>query len=132
MATVIYIDQSHDLFTSHYFMKFGQITKCVYYTKNSVLYKNLIRVVQLNIHFVGQNVHASRGTGGRVREANEGYSLIFFLSFSFLAVNLLDSKASQGELGWISYPPHGVCMFVLIINFITGEHTRHTVVLFNV
>ncbi|KAK2850077.1 hypothetical protein Q7C36_008860 [Tachysurus vachellii] len=22
-------------------------------------------------------------------------------------VNLLDSKASQGELGWISYPPHG-------------------------
>ncbi|MEQ2276670.1 Ephrin type-A receptor 3, partial [Xenotaenia resolanae] len=22
-------------------------------------------------------------------------------------VNLLDSKASQGELGWISYPSHG-------------------------
>ncbi|GAA6108221.1 ephrin type-A receptor 3 isoform X1 [Tachysurus ichikawai] len=22
-------------------------------------------------------------------------------------INLLDSKASQGELGWISYPPHG-------------------------
>lgn len=26
----------------------------------------------------------------------------------FSAVNLLDSKASQGELGWISYPSHGV------------------------
>uniref|UniRef100_W5LC30 receptor protein-tyrosine kinase n=1 Tax=Astyanax mexicanus TaxID=7994 RepID=W5LC30_ASTMX len=31
----------------------------------------------------------------------------FFFSFSFPAVNLLDSKASQGELGWISYPSHG-------------------------
>uniref|UniRef100_A0A8C5E546 receptor protein-tyrosine kinase n=1 Tax=Gouania willdenowi TaxID=441366 RepID=A0A8C5E546_GOUWI len=31
-----------------------------------------------------------------------------FSSFLFLAtVNLLDSKASQGELGWISYPSHG-------------------------
>lgn len=26
----------------------------------------------------------------------------------FSSVNLLDSKASQGELGWISYPSHGV------------------------
>lgn len=36
-------------------------------------------------------------------------SLCFPSLFVFLAtVNLLDSKASQGELGWISYPQHGV------------------------
>lgn len=36
-------------------------------------------------------------------------SLCFPSLFVFLiTVNLLDSKASQGELGWISYPQHGV------------------------
>lgn len=35
--------------------------------------------------------------------------LCFPSVFVFLTtVNLLDSKASQGELGWISYPQHGV------------------------
>uniref|UniRef100_A0A669BZF1 Ephrin type-A receptor 3 n=1 Tax=Oreochromis niloticus TaxID=8128 RepID=A0A669BZF1_ORENI len=32
---------------------------------------------------------------------------LFFLSLFLTTVNLLDSKASQGELGWISYPSHG-------------------------
>ncbi|MGH0170109.1 UNVERIFIED_CONTAM: hypothetical protein FKN15_058526 [Acipenser sinensis] len=27
--------------------------------------------------------------------------------YRYITVNLLDSKASQGELGWISYPSHG-------------------------
>lgn len=81
-----------------------------------------MRVVQLNKYSVGQNVLASQGTGGRVIEANKGYSLIFPpLSFSFPAVNLLDSKASQGELGWISYPSHGVRMSMLTITLCVGE-----------
>lgn len=37
------------------------------------------------------------------------FPFVFPSLFVFLAtVNLLDSKASQGELGWISYPSHGV------------------------
>uniref|UniRef100_A0A3B3WGH2 receptor protein-tyrosine kinase n=1 Tax=Poecilia mexicana TaxID=48701 RepID=A0A3B3WGH2_9TELE len=41
--------------------------------------------------------------------ANKNWSLIccLFFLFSPTTVNLLDSKASQGELGWISYPSHG-------------------------
>lgn len=88
-----------------------------------------MRILQLNKYCIGQNVHLSRGAGGRVIEANEEYLLFFF---SFPAVNLLDSKASQGELGWISYPPHGVCMSMLTINPHAGEQTRHTVVLFDI
>lgn len=91
-----------------------------------------MRIVQLNKYSIGQNVHLSRGACGRVIEANEEYLLFFSLSFSFPAVNLLDSKASQGELGWISYPPHGVCMSMLTINPHAGEQTRHTVVLFDI
>lgn len=41
-------------------------------------------------------------------EANKQWRLICPLSLPLPAVNLLDSKASQGELGWISSPSHGV------------------------
>lgn len=39
-----------------------------------------------------------------MRLTSNGDSFVLF----FPAVNLLDSKASQGELGWISSPSHGV------------------------
>lgn len=44
-------------------------------------------------------------------------SLCFLSLFVLLTtVNLLDSKASQGELGWISYPQHGVSILSFCIS----------------
>lgn len=36
------------------------------------------------------------------------WAYILCVILVFFAVNLLDSKTIQGELGWISYPSHGV------------------------
>lgn len=67
-------------------------------------FDHLIRVVQLNKHFVGQNVHASRGTGVRVIEANEGYSLIFPFLFLFLQLTCWIPKQAKGS--WDGYHIH--------------------------
>lgn len=54
-------------------------------------------------------------------EANKDCTLTCSLCFPslfvfFTTVNLLDSKASQGELGWISYPQHGVSILCFCVS----------------
>lgn len=46
----------------------------------------------------------------KLKEENKKnpFLLTMFVYLCFLLVNLLDSKTIQGELGWISYPSHGV------------------------
>lgn len=41
-------------------------------------------------------------------DRKNSFLLTVFVYLYFLLVNLLDSKTVQGELGWISYPSHGV------------------------